>query len=280
MDADGVDGVVVYPCYATHSYLEPDRELGLACLRAYNDWMMDDFESYDRSRIVGLPMLPTDDGEQVMLGEFDRVARKGARAIFLPGLPIKPYHDPFYEPLWQRAASQEITLTFHRTFGGRGRRGDEFSTGQISIAGIVDRWFSAVRPFSYMVFAGIFERHPALRVVAAEVNCGWLAFWMEMMDQQFELQDVWAKTALSTPPSHAVGRNLFVTVLDDRTGWQHMKDNERVLAASLYSTDYPHSVTLWPHSRRWIGELGAGLDAEQRARVLVGNALRAYRFRS
>jgi predicted TIM-barrel fold metal-dependent hydrolase len=278
MDVDGVDAVVVYPAYATHSYLEPDRELGLACLRAYNDWMLEDFEACDRARLLGLPMLPTDDGEEAMVREFDRLVRKGARALFLPGLPVIPYHDAFYEPLWQRAVADGVTLTFHRTFGGAGRQADEFSTGGITVAGIVDRWFSAVRPLTYMIFAGTFERHPSLKLVAAEVNCGWLPFWMEMMDQQHELQDAWTPVRLSRPPSSLVGRNVFVTVLNDRTGWNSMALDERVLNASLYSTDYPHSVTLWPHSKRWIEELGGGLDESSRRQVLSGNALRVYRF--
>ena len=46
----------------------------------------------------------------------------------------------------------------------------------------------------------------------------------------------------------------------------------------MYSTDYPHSVTLWPNSDKLIPELTAGMDADSRQKVLAGNADRVFHF--
>src|SRR3990172_4096126 len=81
---DGVDVSIVYPAHAIFVYLEPDRELGLACLRSYNDWLLEEFQSADSARIVGLPLLPVDDGIEVCVAELERVVAKGARAGFIP----------------------------------------------------------------------------------------------------------------------------------------------------------------------------------------------------
>src|SRR5207253_9117 len=115
----GVDVSVVYPANLIHIYVEQDRDLAHACMRAYNDWVIEDFQGVNPKRIVGLPMLPVDDGMQPATAELDRVLAKGARAAFLPGYPRRPYHDPYYEPLWQAAEEHGTPLTFHRTFGGR-----------------------------------------------------------------------------------------------------------------------------------------------------------------
>ena len=72
MARDGVDVSVVYPNHAIFTYIEPDRELALACLRSYNDWVLGDFQAAAPGHIVGLPMLPVDDGMDVCLAELDR----------------------------------------------------------------------------------------------------------------------------------------------------------------------------------------------------------------
>src|SRR5581483_11970139 len=108
MDADGVDVSVVYPNQAAFIYLEPDRELALACLRAYNDWVLEDFQGAAPTRIVGLPMLPVDDGMDVCVGELERTVAKGAKGMFVPGYPVAPYHDRSYDPLWAAAADAGV----------------------------------------------------------------------------------------------------------------------------------------------------------------------------
>ena len=280
MRRDGVDVSVVYPNNAIFTYIEPDRELALACMRSYNDWVLDEFQGAAPAHIVGLPMLPVDDGTDVCIAELERCVAKGARAGFIPGFPARPYHDRSYDPLYACAAEAGVPLTFHRTFGGRPSEADydELVEQKISAAGTVYRFFSAVRPFTYMVIGGVFDRHPTLRIVAAEVNCGWLPFWAQTMEQNLDiradLHDPTVATAAS--PTALVGRNLFVTVLDDHVGFRLMHDYPWMADAAMYSTDYPHSVTLWPNSREHIPQLTAGLSDDATRKVLAGNAERVF----
>jgi predicted TIM-barrel fold metal-dependent hydrolase len=279
MELDGVDVSVVYPANAIFVYLEKDRGLGLACLRSYNDWVLDDFQGAAPDHIVGLPMLPVDDGMDVSVAELERTVAKGARGCFIPGMPRRPYNDPWYEPLWAAAAGSGTPLTFHRTFGGAPPDADweELVDQKVSVAGIVNRFFSAVRPFTYMVFDGVFERHPSLKVVGGEVNCGWIPFWARTMDDTLATEGAWAGVTLSRRPSEHLGDNVFVTVLDDHVGFDLMGSGYPFLADTcMFSSDYPHSVTLWPNSRDHIATLTAGLTDEQRTKVLSGNAARVY----
>src|SRR5881628_1966822 len=96
MRRDGVDVSVVYPNNAIFTYVEPDRALALACMRSYNDWVLDEFQGAAPEHIVALPMLPVDDGIDVSIAELDRCLGKGARAAFIPGFPARPYHDRWY----------------------------------------------------------------------------------------------------------------------------------------------------------------------------------------
>ena len=73
-----------------------------------------------------------------------------------------------------------------------------------------------------------------------------------------------------------LGRNLFVTVLDDHVGFELMARYPWLVDGSMYSTDYPHSVTLWPRSREHIATLTSGLSEEAAAKVVAGNAARVF----
>src|SRR5262249_19731090 len=160
---------------------------------------------------------PVDDGMEAAIAELDRTLAKGARAAFIPGYPKRPYPDPYYEPLWVAAEERGVPLTFHRTFGGRPAEPDwdELVGQAFTASGTVNRFFSGVRPLTYMTFAGVFERHPKLRIVVAEVNCGWVPFWIQTMDQQFENYVAMEDQPLKRPPSGILGENVFVTILDD-----------------------------------------------------------------
>ena len=281
MDKDGVDVSIVYPSSAIFTYVEEDRELALACMRSYNDWMIDEFQGAGGRRIVGLPMLPVDDGLDVCLAEFDRGLAKGAKAFFIPGFPTQPYNSPYYDPLYARAAEAGVPLTFHRTFGGKPADADwdELINQKITTAGTVYRFFAAVKPFTYMVMSGVFARHPDLKFVGAEVNFAWLPFWAQTMEQNFDIRSTFVdEDSIETTlrPTEYLGRNLFVTVLDDYMGFELIERYPYLADTAMFSTDYPHSVTLWPNSKDHLAKLTKGVDPVAVDKIVSGNAARVY----
>jgi predicted TIM-barrel fold metal-dependent hydrolase len=281
MDMDGIDVSVVYPAHSIFTYINDDRELAVACMRSYNDWILQDFQAADPKRIVGLPLLPVDDGMDVCIAEFDRCASLGAKGMFIPGFPVRPYHDSYYDPLYARAAEAGVPLTFHRTFGGKPAEADwdELVEQKITAAGTVYRFFAAVKPFTYMTLGGVFAKHPDLKIVAAEVNFGWLPFWAQTMEQNVDVRTAFDDEdtigSVLRPTEH-LGRNLFVTVLDDEVGFRLVGDYPWLADCAMYSTDYPHSVTLWPNSNEHVPKLTAGLSPEAAEKILAGNAARVY----
>jgi predicted TIM-barrel fold metal-dependent hydrolase len=281
MAKDGVDAAVVFPQVSINAYAEPDREYGIAVMRAYNDWLCEDFTSADPKRLVGLCMLPVNDGAELSVEELERCVKKGAKGFFLPGIPARKYFDTYYDPLWKAASEADVPLAMHRTFGGIS--GENLfplkAMPGLAVAGIAIRFFSAVEPFTHMIMTGAFQRFPKLKIVDAEVNCGWVPFWKETMDHLWEQQRGWANFAFDGKPSDALGRNVFVSVLDDYVGFEAMRKDPAITEMAMYSTDYPHSVSLWPNSRRLIPELTKGMDETAKAKVLAGNAVRVFGLR-
>ena len=125
-------------------------------------------------------------------------------------------------------------------------------------------------------YTGVFERHPNLKFVAGEVNFGWVPFWKQTMDQLFHQQKSWSRVPLKNLPSAALGKNVFVTVLDDKVGFDSIQFDAQMADVALFSIDYPHSVCLWPNSADYIARSTVNVDAVSKAKVLAGNAVRIF----
>jgi len=283
MDIDGVYASVTYPAFTGNFYVHPDKEIALAGFQAYNDWILEDFQSVDTKRLCGLAMAPTELGMEITVQEMERVAKKGARAMYIPGTPTVPYNHPtHYEPLWAAASSNNITLCMHRNHGGPSDRSDwDFlDQDKVSIGGIVTRYFSCVRPFSYLIFTGIFDRYPNLRLVGAEIDCGWVPFWLQQLDHHWEIQSSWFPVKLQHPPSDFAGKNIFTTNVDDYCGYQMIGTGlwPKLAEMTMFSSDYPHSATIWPDSRKVALKMIDGLKPEDARKALCGNAVRVFGF--
>ena len=225
-------------------------------------------------------MLPVDDGIDVCIAELDRWLAKGASAGFIPGFPVRPYHEPYYDPLYARAAEAGVPLTFHRTFGGKPSEADydELVEQKITAAGTAYRFFAAVQPFTYMVMGGVFDRHPELqssrpRSTAAGCRSGprrWnrTSTFERVSTMQTREHCVVARPsgsdAISSSPcstTRGLPAHGRLPVADRRVHVLHR---------------LPHSVTLWPHSREIIPKLTGDLPPDATRKVLAGNAERLF----
>jgi hypothetical protein len=97
------------------------------------------------------------------------------------------------------------------------------------------------------------------------------------MDQQYDVGSVMHDVELTRRPSELLGDNIFVTGLDDAVGFDLMKrGSPHLVDTCMFSTDYPHSVTLWPNTAKHVAELTEGMRDDDKAKVLAGNAARVY----
>src|ERR1700712_4726196 len=283
MDIDGVYASVTYPAFALTFYTESDPEVALAGFQAYNDWILEDFQSADPKRLCGLALVPTELGMDIAVAEMKRTFKKGARAMYIPGSPTIAYNHPtHYEPLWQTANDLGTTLCIHRNHGGPPDKTewDFYDQDKVSIGGIVSRYFSAVRPFSYLIFGGMFERYPNIKLVAAEVDCGWVPFWVQTMEHHWDVQKSWFDVKLKKNPVEFIGTNIFTTNVDDYAGYDMVKTGLWPFLANMtmFSSDYPHSATIWPNSRAVAAKMVNGMKPEDARKCLQDNAVRVFGF--
>jgi predicted TIM-barrel fold metal-dependent hydrolase len=282
MRSDGIDAAVVYPQMVYRAYTGlADRDLGLECLKAFNDWLLEDFCSADPRRLIGMCMIPWQHPLAVTTAELERVLRKGARAIFLPYTMDPPIYAPYWDPIWELISGAGAVASVHLRFGAR--RPPEpappagIKPSWLSTANTVGGYFSAVQPLTEMIYTGLFERFPTLKFVHAEVDWGWLPFWAEIMDQVVRQHGYWADWPMQRTPSDYIGRNVFVTGLDDVEGFRQARlGNAPVARGAMFSIDYPHEISLFGSTQRVLAELTSGLGEQVKHAILAGNAMRVY----
>jgi predicted TIM-barrel fold metal-dependent hydrolase len=275
----GVDATVLFPSVPLMGWFMGDDRFALALFQTFNDWVIDDFCAPDPRRLIALPMMPVNHGMETLLAELDRMLKKGVKAVHVPVYPDRPYYDTYYDPFFKAATEAGVPLCMHRTSGGHdpgGKSNFEFNAPGLGPAGTVHRFFAGVEPFTKMIYTGVFARHPKLRFMDAELNFGWVPFWMNTLDEVFEKQKGWAKFGTEEAPSETLGRNIFITVLDDKLGFDLVATYPKMADLALFSTDYPHSICLWPNTRDYIEKSTVNCDPVSKQKILAGNAVKLF----
>ena len=138
------------------------------------------------------------------------------------------------------------------------------------------RFLGAPQRMVQMLNGGVFERVPDLRVVLAEVDAGWVPYVKEQLDNRTLRRHSGAVLREMEMPSTIVDRHFAYTYITDHFA---VRNRHAIGIESLmWSSDYPHGGSDWPHSARTIHADFADVPAHERDRILAGNALARYRF--
>jgi uncharacterized protein len=279
MDRDGVEAHVVFG--PVTSMQMADAELRTACIRAYNDWLIE-FCSLAPQRLIGVAMLPPEDPEEAAR-EVYRLHAAGIKQANIQVVNTTPrLHDPAWEPLWNAFEETGLLMSWHVfVFFNSGPGAPEFG----KTAGVFTNTKMFVSqfldPFVDLFAWGILERHPKLRLVMAESGLGWLPWVVQELDYRhwrlWEAKEYWAERGgidLHMKPSELFKRQIYVTFQEDYVAMNLLDfyGEKNVLWAS----DYPHPDSTWPNSQAVVERQMANLPADLRRRLTHDNAAELY----
>jgi uncharacterized protein len=282
-DRDGVEAEILFSSWTSQFYGLTEAPFQRACLRSYNFWLHD-FCSYNPKRLIGVPLLSILDVEQ-SVKDMQEYAKMGFKGVTLPsGIQDGKYYDPDYEPLWAAAEDLNLLIVIHsgRIQGGGSRRWFK----KLASADDWPNFFQHSKQtivkdlIGQLIFSGVFDRHPKLKVICTEFDAGWLGVIVQQVDYHYGPK----KTAHSTtiddtikvklPPSEYFKRNLWFTFMDDRsavlTTPVYGEDN------FMWSSDYPHAACTWPYSQQIVERLCKGIDPAVVRKVFRENVNAAY----
>lgn len=280
MDVNHVEVAINYPNtfprFAGQGFAErADKDLALASLRIYNDWMIDEWSGgAGRGRLIPLTLVPLWD-PQLAADEVRRCAAKGSYAIAFSENVSKLGFPSLYTGAWDVLfdACQETATTISMHIGSSSSMPSTSPDAPLATSMSLYAQ-NAQGSLCDWVFSGSLARFPELKIAYAESQVGWMPFQLERMDSVW--RDGVGGVELPIAPSEQVKGRVFGCVFDDLVG---LRSRDWVgLEHILFETDYPHSDGTFPHSRKIIHGLfaAAGMNAEECYAVLRGNAIKAY----
>ena len=287
LDSIGVWAQALYPNVAgfgNQQFLElKDPELMLACVRAYNDFLIE-WCAEDSRRLLAISATPFWDVE-ASVAEVRRCADLGHRGVLFTGEPQRydlPYlGDEHWDPFWAAVQELGLPISFHI---GSGDFQSGFSAGRIKAHGVgATRVATSVQLFLDngiqivdLLMSGVLARFPTLQFVSVESGIGFIPFILDAADYAFEDGKVWLERPyFDMKPSDFFRRQVYgCWFFEDRTvpGVIDAVGPERL----LFETDYPHPICLFGDVRERIEAGLVGQPAAVREQILWGNAARLY----
>jgi predicted TIM-barrel fold metal-dependent hydrolase len=123
-----------------------------------------------------------------------------------------------------------------------------------------------------MIFSGVFERYPRIKLVLGESGIGWIPYVLWRMDAEWE--DQFKDLSLTMPPSEYWKRQCWATYQTDPIGVKLLDDLG--VGKVMWGSDFPHPDGVWPDSREYIARELGHLPAEVRRKVVCENAGKLY----
>jgi predicted TIM-barrel fold metal-dependent hydrolase len=252
MNANGVLAQMNFPTMAgwnARTFAEgPDKELGLVMLRAYNDWVLDEWCAAYPGRFIPLGILPVWDVD-LAAEEIHRIGKKGCRSVSFLEMPhvqgYPSYLSGYWDPMFQALCDTNQVLSLHigAGFAVLNRAPEAPVDHQMILACQI----SAITTQD-LLFGPTLRRFPELKVALSEGGIGWVPFYLDRIDRHFENQE-WLHDIEDfggQMPSEVFREHILACYITDPSG---LLLRDRIGIDNIaWECDYPHTDTTWPES--------------------------------
>jgi predicted TIM-barrel fold metal-dependent hydrolase len=291
LDADGVVGEVIFPDAdavtggasapfgaGLGATADVPTDLLMAGARAHNRWLAE-LCSTNPARRAGVAIVPIFDVDAAV-AEIHRARQSGLRGgILIPSMwqPHEPYHDTKYDAVWAACSDLQMPVHVHSGAADRASYGEHVG---IYVAEV--RWWS-IRPLWFLLWAGVFERFPALSFVTTECGAFWAPDLLWTSDIVYDREHAAKKLGkqltahLSRRPSEYFDRNCYIGASNTRRR-ELARRYEIGVGNLMWGNDFPHPEGTWPHTREWLRSAFHDIPVDETQQMLGGNAAACYHF--
>jgi predicted TIM-barrel fold metal-dependent hydrolase len=279
MDVNHVEASLCFPTFPRfcgQTFFEADdKELALACVQAYNDWMVDEWCGPSSGRLIPLIIVPLWD-PVLAAAEIRRNAERNVHAVCFseipPNLGLPSIHDAdgYWLPFFEACNETHTTINMHI---GSGSRMPSTSPDAPAAVGSTLTFANCCFSMVDWLMSGLFNKFTDLKIAFSEGQIGWIPYTLERADTVWRENRGWGGIAdkVLDPPSELFRRHVYGCFFDDPHGIRSIE--EIGVDNVTYETDYPHSDSTWPHSAKLAAEQTAELSDEVVHKVLRGNAI-------
>jgi predicted TIM-barrel fold metal-dependent hydrolase len=264
-----------FPRFCGQTFLEAkDRDLAEACVYAYNDWMVEEWCGDSGGRLIPLVIVPLWDVE-LAAREVRRNAVRGVHAVCFSEIPahlgLPSVHSGYWDPFFAACEETDTTVCMH--IGSSSKMPVTSSDAPPAVAATLS-FNNAMASLSDFLFSGVLVRFPRLKLAYSEGQMGWLPYILERADDVWLEHRAWGgvRDRVPEPPSTYFRRNVFACFFRDLHGLRSL--DEIGVDNVTFETDYPHTDSTWPHTKKVAEEMLAGLPDDVVYKILRGNAIR------
>jgi predicted TIM-barrel fold metal-dependent hydrolase len=276
LDVEGVSQEMVFANLAFAFMSYPDFEVREWMWRIYGRYLAD-LETRSRGRFHGIPVIPNWWDPSKAGASVEELAKLGSKALMLPNNPGKfldgrpiTYGSPELDPLWSAIEDSGLPLCFHIGETHRDGPGGNGTMFLMNLGGFREQ-------LGMFIFAGVFDRHPRLKVLFAEAGITWAVSALHDADvacaahhdftgtdAQFKLRprEYWEKHCYTTFMNDPIGLGL----LDHVGGPDHV----------LWGSDYPHGESTLSYGWQAMQAVVDATSPEDAKKILGGNAKRLF----
>ena len=268
MDAEGVEVSFLFHGIVQGLNGLQDKELYWACMDVYNEWLIDYVRAHEK-RLIAIAVLPTFLKPEATRDYIQKLKAMGYKALQMPAFPRDiRYNSRAMDPLWAAIAESGIPLNFHVgayiEFRGYGSAGANITRNLAPYRGLL----------AQLTFAGVFERHPELKVVFTEGGASWAASAITDMDYVFKNYYTQLNPKLGMLPSEYWRRQCYVSFITDPVAMRLVdiigEDN------MMWGSDYPHAEGTWAYSNEMLEDMWNALGPVAGEKLLSGNAVKLW----
>ncbi|HVN84393.1 MAG TPA: amidohydrolase family protein [Candidatus Binatia bacterium] len=277
-----VNGVLASLCFPSFPGLcgalffrQPDKQLALTMLRAYNDWHIDEWCDTYPGRFIPLSLSPFWD-PQLMADEVRRVAKKGCRAVTFTESPdahgLPSFHNRHWDPFWKACSDEGTVVCIHIGSGS----GMKFSSMDAPVDVMITvQPIACVNCAADLLWSRVLKEFPHLRIAMSEGGIGWIPYFLERADYVHDRHHCWTHQDFGGKrPSEIWRQHVITCFIDDPVG---ISNRHGVgIDTITWECDYPHSDTTWPKSPEALARCFEGVSDEDVNKITHQNALRFF----
>jgi predicted TIM-barrel fold metal-dependent hydrolase len=275
MDRDGIDIAVIFATVVSSFCALKSVEFELAMIRAYHRWLADYCAAFP-DRLKGVAVVPMREPE-LAAAEIRRVSKEPwVVGIYLSGhMEDKLLDHPAFHPIWEACQGEDLPACFH---GGTAR--PPYGVGTFEMGNNLFLQHSSTNPFEIMraigalIGGGVLEKFPRLRVAFLEAGVGWLPYWMERLDEHYELMPEYVPFLRRRPSEVIRSDNVFISCDPDEETLPYVVEHVGARHI-LYASDYPHFDGRFPLTVKLTADRPEFTDQVRRM-ILWENPRRLY----
>jgi predicted TIM-barrel fold metal-dependent hydrolase len=290
LDDFGIHSQIIYPNLAGFGNQKfvtlEDDELRNKCATVYNDAMAE-IQADTNERILPMALMPWWNIADCV-AEVERTADMGMRGIVMCSDPdsigMPDLGDDAWTPFWEVCNDRAVPVNFHigaseTAFNmfGRAAWPSQGEARKLAL-GSTNLFLENARVVANLIYSGILERFPKVKVVSVESGIGWIPFLLESIDYEWTETNAQSELDLPMPPSEYFKRQVFGCFWFEKTAPMKLIDavgEDNV----LFETDFPHPTCLYPNVKEHLAEVTADWSDTRRRKILQDNAATLYKIK-